>query len=85
MANESQNILQGSPYGRFQKQPEKQIIEPEEETINIPDSSSIEAPSEETLAAEAFDKEMALAKKIVTKQFQKNIRNGLNMKLKKKK
>ena len=59
MADESQNILQGSPYGRFQKQPEEQIIEPEEETINIPDSSSIEAPSEETLAAEDFDKEMA--------------------------
>ena len=35
MADESQNILQGSPYGRFQKQPEEQIIEPEEETINI--------------------------------------------------
>ena len=29
MANKSQNILQGSPYGRFQKQPEEQIIEPE--------------------------------------------------------
>ena len=68
MANESQNILpQDSLYGTMQEKPEKQLQDSlygtmqkqEEETINIPDSSSIEAPSAETLAAEAFDKEVA--------------------------
>jgi len=52
MADESFNILQNFI------EPEEQLIEPEEQEINLPDSSSIAAPSEETFAAEAFDKEV---------------------------